>query len=143
MEHRRFNIRVYGIWMQEGKLLVNEEQIRGDRVIKFPGGGMEYGEGTVDCLKREWQEEFGMEIEVAGHFYTTDYFQPSFFDDSQVVSIYYFVRPLFPPEMIVHREPGDRALWVAREAVGAELFTLPIDRRVGEMLQALWRQQAT
>ena len=53
----RFNVRVYGIWIHEGRILVNEELIRGKHVIKFPGGGLDLGEGTVDGLKREWKEE--------------------------------------------------------------------------------------
>ena len=35
-------------------------------VTKFPGGGMEFGEGTIDCIKRECMEEFGEEVEVTG-----------------------------------------------------------------------------
>jgi hypothetical protein len=37
----RFNIRVYGIWIEDGQLLINEELIRGRRVIKLPGGGLD------------------------------------------------------------------------------------------------------
>src|ERR1041384_413000 len=87
----RFNVRVYGIWIEDGHLLVNEELIRGRRVIKLPGGGLELGEGTIDGLKREWMEELGLDINVFQHYYTTDFFQQSAFDDSQVISIYYLV----------------------------------------------------
>lgn len=74
--------------------MVCEEMIRGQKIVKFPGGGLEYGEGTIDCLKREFAEEMGIEVEILSHYYTTDYFQPSAFDDSQVISIYYSVRPV-------------------------------------------------
>jgi 8-oxo-dGTP diphosphatase len=85
---KRFNIRVYGICIQGGKVLINEELIRGQKVIKFPGGGLDWGEGTIACLKREWREELAIDINVTGHFYTTDFFQDSAFDNSQVISIY-------------------------------------------------------
>ena len=90
----RFNIRVYGLYITGSKVLVCEENIRGQQIIKFPGGGLEYGEGTIDCLKREFMEEMQIAVEVLSHYYTTDYFQPSAYDDSQVISIYYLVRPL-------------------------------------------------
>src|SRR5581483_3511227 len=97
---KRFNIRVYGIWIQENKILVNEELIRGNKIVKFPGGGLHWGEGIKDCLIREWNEELSLNIEVLGHFYTTDFFQPSAFDDSQVISIYYLVTAPLPATII-------------------------------------------
>ena len=60
----RFNIRVYGIWIEADRVLVNEETIKGNNYVKFPGGGLEFGEGTIECVKREWMEEMGLEIEV-------------------------------------------------------------------------------
>ena len=48
-----FNIRVYGILINEQKqVLVSDEFIRGNYYTKFPGGGLELGEGTRDCLKK-------------------------------------------------------------------------------------------
>ena len=60
---KRFNIRVYGIWIQDHKILVNEELIRGKKIIKFPGGGLQWGEGIKDCLQREWKEELNIDID--------------------------------------------------------------------------------
>ena len=104
----RFNVRVYGIWIHEGKLLVNEELIRGQKVIKFPGGGLDLGEGIIDCLVREWKEELDIDIAVLEHFYTTDFFQHSAFDNSQVISIYYLVAGKQIPEAIVNLVEGER-----------------------------------
>lgn len=133
----RFNVRVYGIWLSNGHLLVNEELIKGRKVIKFPGGGLEPGEGTIDGLKREWKEELGLDIEVTDHFYTTDFFQQSAFDDTQVISIYYFVAA---PEdaAIKNLVPGEITTWLPLASLGADTFTLPIDRVVGNMLRQLF-----
>ena len=92
----RFNIRVYGILVNEKKqVLVSDEYIRGNFYTKFPGGGLEFGEGTRDCLKREFKEEMNLEIEIGSHIYTTDYFQLSAFNpEQQIVSIYYYVKAL-------------------------------------------------
>lgn len=91
-----FNIRVYGILINEQKqVLVSDEYIRGMYITKFPGGGLEPGEGTRDCLKREFLEEMNLNVEVGEHIYTTDFFQMSAFNkDQQIISIYYFVKAL-------------------------------------------------
>ena len=130
-----FNVRVYGILIHEGHLLVNEEVIKGLRVIKFPGGGLELGEGLIDGLKREWNEELNMEIEVLQHFYTTDFFQKSAFDNSQVISVYYRVgADCSHPLCNTHK--NERTYWMPLEEVNEHTFTLPIDRLVGKMLAA-------
>jgi 8-oxo-dGTP pyrophosphatase MutT (NUDIX family) len=91
-----FNIRVYGILVNEEKqVLVSDEFIRGKYYTKFCGGGLEKGEGTRDCLKREFMEEMNLNVQVADHLYTTDFYQQSAFDPAhQIISIYYRVRAL-------------------------------------------------
>jgi len=94
----QFNVRVYGILINEKKqVLVADEFIRDKYYTKFPGGGLEFGEGTRDCLKREFMEELNLKIEVTDHLYTTDFFQESAFrPGDQIISIYYLVKPLEP-----------------------------------------------
>ena len=93
-----FNIRVYGILINENKqVLVSDEYIRGMYITKFPGGGLEFGEGTRDCLQREFMEEMNLKVEVTEHIYTTDFYQKSAFNPAhQIISIYYFVKALEP-----------------------------------------------
>ena len=90
-----FTIRVYGILInEESQILVSDEHIRGGYYTKFPGGGLEEGEGTRDCLKREFKEEMDLDVEVGDHIYTTDFYLKSAFNpDDQIISIYYFVKP--------------------------------------------------
>jgi 8-oxo-dGTP diphosphatase len=92
----RFNVRVYGVLKNiRNEILVTDERIRGKEYTKFPGGGLEFGEGTRDCLKREFLEEMNLRVEVGAHLYTTDYFQISAFNPQhQILSIYYWVHPL-------------------------------------------------
>lgn len=91
-----FNIRVYGILINEQKqVLLSDEFIRGNYYTKFPGGGLEVGEGTRDCLKREFKEEMNLNVEIGDHIYTTDFYQKSAFNpEHQIVSIYYYVKAL-------------------------------------------------
>jgi ADP-ribose pyrophosphatase YjhB (NUDIX family) len=134
--NKAFNVRVYGIWIHDGRLLVNDELIRGRSVIKLPGGGLDWGEGTIDCLKREWKEELDLDIEVHDHFYTTDFFQYSAYGDAQVISIYYYVSAL-PQAEINNLVEGERSCWMELSMVNADTFTLPIDKVVGAKLAAL------
>ena len=93
-DNKNFVIRVYGLFVNSQKeILVSDEYQLDMKMTKFPGGGMQFGEGTKDCLRREIMEEMGQEIEITDHFYTTDYFQPAYFyDNYQLVSIYYLAK---------------------------------------------------
>ena len=92
-----FNVRVYGILINDaGEVLISDEQEYGMRFTKFPGGGLEPGEGLIDGLKREFAEECNMNVEVISHFYTTDFFVKSAFNDSQIISVYYIVKNIDP-----------------------------------------------
>lgn len=87
-----YTIRVYGILEHEGRVLISSEVYREVHMFKFPGGGMEEGEGTKEALIREFQEEMSLDIEVGEHVYTTDFHTVSTFDpECQVMSIYYRV----------------------------------------------------
>ena len=138
---RRFNVRVYGIWIDNGRLLVNEEQVKGRAVIKFPGGGLDWGESTLDCLKREWQEELGLDVEIKQHFYTTDFFQASAYDNSQVISIYYLISGKVP-DTFTNQMHNERTYWMELRDVSPDTFTLPIDKKVGGLLQDLYATQS-
>jgi 8-oxo-dGTP diphosphatase len=131
---KRFNVRVYGIWIDNGRLLVSEEIFNGNLVTKLPGGGMEWGEGTIECLKREWKEEMGIDIDVTSHFYTTDYFIKSWVDNSQLISIYYLVQAPIPAN-IHNYVPGERTYWIDIKTLTAETFTLPIDKIVSGLIE--------
>ncbi|ERJ59995.1 NUDIX hydrolase [Sphingobacterium paucimobilis] len=90
-----FNVRVYGILVDaDNRVLVSDERTQSVSFTKFPGGGLEYGEGLLDALKREFMEECNLRIEIVQHIYTTDFYEKSSFNNSQIISIYYLVRAL-------------------------------------------------
>lgn len=150
-----FNIRVYGILINEEKqVLVADEYIRGGLYTKFPGGGLEFGEGTRDCLKRELKEELGIESEIGEHIYTTDYFQLSAFrPDHQIISIYYFARQLeelkvplrYKPfdfdeaQMEIYNKTGETETFrlIDWEEFSDAIVTLPIDKIVARMIKQM------
>jgi ADP-ribose pyrophosphatase YjhB (NUDIX family) len=150
-----FNIRVYGILINEQKqVLVSDEYIRGDYITKFPGGGLEFGEGTRDCLKREFMEEMTLNVRVGDHLYTTDYFQMSAFNPAhQIISIYYYAHPLEAITVPLRTKPFDfdeQQMAVYAEKKETETFrfinwddfseasvTLPIDKVVAKLLKSM------
>jgi 8-oxo-dGTP pyrophosphatase MutT (NUDIX family) len=145
MNEKKFNIRVYGIWINEhNQVLLSDERYDDITFTKFPGGGLEFGESTIECLKREWVEELNTIIEVKEHFYTTDFFQPSaFHKDTQIISIYYFVTPLYIPEIIYKTKKHDFELkgsievhfrWQYLNELTINDLDLPIDKKVVKLL---------
>ena len=129
--------------MQNDSVLVSDEYIKGNKLTKFPGGGLEFGEGTKDCLKREFKEELDLDIEVLDHLYTTDFFVASaFHSNSQVISIYYMVKAksklTFKISETAHnydKKEGAQALrWIDVKQLKESDLTLIIDKRVGELL---------
>ena len=139
-------LRVYGILLHNGHVLVSDESIKGRHITKFPGGGLEFGEGLKDCLIREIREEIGVEALDPVHFYTTDFFQQSGFHTTpmQVVSVYYTFRVADPAAIPVGdvpftgiTGPGDQEVfrWLRIEGGREEELSLPIDRVVWGMLR--------
>jgi 8-oxo-dGTP diphosphatase len=147
-------IRVYGILTGEkNEVLVSDEFIRGGRYTKFPGGGLEFGEGTRDCLKREFMEEMNLHVKVTDHLYTTDFFQMSAFNpEDQIISIYYRVEALEEirvplrttlfdfdeAQMEVYRKTGETETFrfIPWDEFNAGSVSLPIDKVVADLLKA-------
>ena len=140
-----FNIRVYGLLIDNNKLLVTDEFRLGIKMTKFPGGAMNFGEGTIDCLKREFLEELDLKINIIEHFYTTDYYQATELlpETQQLVSIYYLVKASEPykfkttdklfdfPELI---DGAQTFRWLDIKTLSPSDFTLPIDKKVVQLL---------
>lgn len=149
-----FNIRVYGILINEQKqLLVSDEFIRGAYITKFPGGGLEFGEGTRDCLLREFMEEMNLKVKITDHLYTTDFYQQSAFNSAQqIISIYYFAEALdvitvplrtkifdFDEQQIkMYEETGETETFrfIDWKTLSDDCVTLPIDKHVVNLLKS-------
>ena len=141
-----FNIRVYGLLFNEqGDVLVSDEERFGNRFTKFPGGGLEFGEGLTDCLKREYIEELNQRVEILEHFYTTDFYQKSAFDNqNQLISIYYIVKPIGGVNFKISTTPFDFDVkssdlqsfrFVSIKTLSENNFTFPIDKHVARLIK--------
>lgn len=150
-------MRVYGILINEKEeLLVTDELIRGGRFTKFPGGGLEWGEGTRQCLAREFMEEMNLKVAVQEHIYTTDFFQESAFrPGDQIISIYYRVAALEPIAVRLSTTPfefdadqmqqyktrreTESFRFIPLETLSEDAVTLPIDKVVVGMIKDRYR----
>ena len=138
-----FNIRVYGILINdENEVLLSDECRFGKQFTKFPGGGLEEGEGIKDCLIREFQEELNISIKVGKLFYLTDFYQESTFDpDDQIISIYYLIetkdyRSISCSDQPLDFDEGDieSHRWIKIDHLDKDEVTFPIDKIVVEKL---------
>ena len=144
----KFTIRVYALIINgENEVLLSDEFRLGMHMTKFPGGGLQFGEGTLACLKREAMEEFGQEVEIISHFYTTDFFQRAiFFEDHQLISIYYLAGFVEPIRFKISEKPfdfeqdveGNQSFrWKSIHEIVPSDLSFPIDKKVAEMLRNL------
>lgn len=143
MSQHRFNIRVYGLLINEkNEVLITDEYRSGLFFTKFPGGGLEWGEGLKDCLIREFKEELSIDIVPGELFYCTDFFVASAWKETdQLISVYYMVNyprvneltfELYP---LPSREERELFRWLSLDEIGAHHFTFPIDQFVAEKLK--------
>ena len=140
MDQFSFNIRVYGLLISNGQVMLTTENYSGMEMTKFPGGGLEYGEGPADTLKRELIEELCLETYNFEHFYTTDFFQESaFHSNRQLISIYFLVKDFDPLQIACNPENGKDGLKSCRFedllSLDESQLTFPIDKKVAQMLR--------
>lgn len=122
-------VRVYGFLENaQGQVLVSAERFRGQPLVKYPGGGVEWGEGIREALVREFQEELQLDVVVEDLVFFNEFPVISAFDpEVQVFSFFYRVSAVGPmsfathPDVSVPDEDGERAVWVSK----AELTHVP------------------
>ena len=138
----KFTIRVYGLLVNENdEVLVSDEFRFGRFFTKFPGGGVEHGEGLIDALQREFMEEMGIEVEVKSLFYVNDFVQFSAFkSDEQLLSFYFWLTTAEwsmianTPYTIPFDEETEKQRWIPITQLTSDLFTFPIDQLVASKL---------
>jgi 8-oxo-dGTP pyrophosphatase MutT (NUDIX family) len=110
-------------------------------MTKFPGGGLEFGEGIVECLIREFKEELNVVISVKTLFYINEAYQVSSFSEKeQLLSVYYRVsldegeiKSTETPFLFETNEP-QCFRWLDLNKITQNDVTFPIDKIVVEKL---------
>lgn len=134
MSDKRFNLRIYALIVNErNEVLICDEVHRKIPMTKFPGGGMEWGESPLECLRRELNEEMAVDVTHAKLFYLTDFFQTSYLNPhDQVVAIYYTCEIKGIPKQI---EANVEFYWYPISDLQEEQFTFSMDKMVCSLLK--------
>ena len=143
---KTFVIRVYGFIINDDNEILIADEFHYDTFMrKFPGGGLEHGEGIVACLRRELKEELGFDLAVMDQVYITPSFVTSAFNKSaQVIGVYYRVIPIV--EMLpLYREnrlpPTENGMenfkWISIDALSKSDFTFTTDQDAFEYLLSI------
>ncbi|MGE0568392.1 MAG: NUDIX hydrolase, partial [Bacteroidia bacterium] len=97
----------------------------------------------LECVKREFAEEVDIDIEVIAHFYTTDFFVESAFNNKQqIMSINNLVGTDEVEKIKVTHKPHDYEKkdgaqsfrWISLKCIDKNDFTFIIDQKIGQML---------
>ena len=130
----KFNARCYAlIRSNKNRVLVMMERWQGVGLNKFPGEGLELGEGLLECIYREIDEEF-LESERLNykHLYTPTHCFASRFKPTEQLLLNYFASEELANEELWTLIPGDENLlgmkWLELKAENASWFTLESDR---------------
>ncbi len=131
----KINVRVYACAVKDNKVLTLFEEYAGEHLVKFPGGGLELGEGLLDCLHREFDEELNVKVKIIEHLYTQEDFLVSRFrKNEQLLTIYYLVNILNEEDFLIMDPCIEKTEWIDI-TTQENPFKLPIDKIVFEKLK--------
>ncbi|KIA90407.1 NUDIX hydrolase [Kaistella jeonii] len=131
----KINVRVYATVLKDKKILSLHEEYVGDHLLKFPGGGLEFGESILECLHREFEEELNLKIKNLQHFYTQeDFLVSKFRDNEQLLTIYYLAEIVDEDDLIIRDSCIEKIEWISLDTE-ENPFPLPIDKIVFVLLK--------
>lgn len=89
---QKFRVALYGVLVENKKVLLATTRVPSGAIINFPGGGLELGEAPIAAIPREFKEETGLEIVVKELLFCSQEFQQNpEYPTEQLMHIYYRV----------------------------------------------------
>jgi 8-oxo-dGTP pyrophosphatase MutT (NUDIX family) len=89
-DNKVFNLRVAGIWIENGHVLIH--RLASDTIWSLPGGRIKFNEESYVSLKREFNEELGIEVEIDQMMWTVENFFTYKGNDIHEVGLYYKIK---------------------------------------------------
>ncbi len=104
----KIRVRVCGLCQWDEKiLLINHSSITKTNFWAPPGGGLNFGESAQDCLKREFIEETGLQVEVEKFLFACELIRHPL----HAVELFFNVKPLtFQLKIGTDPEPGSPSI---------------------------------
>lgn len=131
----KINVRVYATIVKDRKVMALREEYVGEQLLKFPGGGLELGEGVLECLQRELEEELNLKTTNIVHLYTQeDFIASKFRDHEQLLSIYYQVEMVDENDLLIMDPCIEKIEWISLDEEEIP-FPLPVDQTAFEVLK--------
>jgi 8-oxo-dGTP pyrophosphatase MutT (NUDIX family) len=115
----RPRVTVATVVANQGRFLIVEENIRGERVLNQPAGHLEQNESLFDAALRETLEETGWTIELTDFVGAYQWNTPD--ASAEYLRFTFAARPLTHDPQRALDEGIVRALWLTREEVVAQL----------------------
>ena len=72
LKEQPLQVRVTGVFIQDGEVLVVKQTVSPARAWSLPGGRLQHGESLRDAMVREMREETGLETEIVKLLYVCD-----------------------------------------------------------------------
>jgi ADP-ribose pyrophosphatase YjhB (NUDIX family) len=113
----KFRIAVYGVLVEQRKILLTDTRVPSGVITNFPGGGLELGEAPLEALAREFKEETSVDVTVGELLFCSRLFQQNpEYPHEQLMHIYYRVHRSHG-EILMTGNNDDvvSASWVSRE----------------------------
>jgi mutator protein MutT len=113
---------VYGVLVEEGRVLLTDTRVPSGIITNFPGGGLELGEAPLEAVAREFREETTLEVRVGDLLFCSQLFQQNpEYPHEQLMHIYYQVHRI-SGEVNKDGNQDDvaQAHWVARHELSTK-----------------------
>ena len=133
---RKPTIRVAGLLIHEGRILMVEQGRGDDRYWLLPGGGVQFGETLADALRRELREELGLRVGVQRLVAIVESISPEPDYAKHVVHLVFEISA--PAEALP--EPQDAKVLNARFLNEFELQSADVRPPIAEFLAACVRE---